>query len=177
MKTTIIGSFVLACAACTNGQGEVDVTASTALTFPAAPAAAQRLAASLDSVTTDTVVTLDLKKDLASLSDLGTLSVSGSASALSGADLAYLRHIKATVAAADGSMPEQLLCDVDVPRNATTMGLPLSIGDSEVLSYLKEGKVSLHFFVTGTVADKPLTLTHTLIAHMNVAVQRSVVKL
>ncbi|MDP9150818.1 MAG: hypothetical protein M3O36_12880 [Myxococcota bacterium] len=177
MKTTIIGSFVLACAACTNGQGEVDVTASTALTFPAAPAVVQQQAASLEAVTTDTLVTLDLQKDLASLSDLGTLSVSGSESSLSGGDLAFLRHIKATVAAADGTMPEQLLCDVDVPRNATTMGLPLSISDSQVLAYLKEGKVSLHFFVTGAVSDKPLTLTHTLIAHMNVAVQRSVVKL
>ncbi len=177
MKTTIIGSFVLACAACTNGQGEVDVTASTALTFPAAPAVVQQQAASLEAVTTDTLVTLDLQKDLASLSDLGTLSVSGSESSLSGGALAFLRHIKATVAAADGTMPEQLLCDVDVPRNATTMGLPLSISDSQVLAYLKEGKVSLHFFVTGAVSDKPLTLTHTLIAHMNVAVQRSVVKL
>lgn len=171
-----IAVFVLACAACTNGQGEVDVTASTVVTFPAPSAALQRQAASVDSVTTESIVTLDLQKDIASLSDLGTLSVAGLQNALSGADLGYVRHVKATIAALDGKLAEQLLCDVEVPTDSASVQLPLSISDSQVLAYLKEGKVSLHFFVTGKVPDQPLTLTHTLIAHMDVAVQRPVVK-
>lgn len=169
--------FALALAGCANGQGEVDVTAANAATFPGAPAAARGPMGNAAAWTTDGYVTLDLKNDLASLSDIGTLSGAIAKNALSGPDLAFIEHIKATIATEDGKMPVELASDVEVPRNSTEVELALSMSDSRVLEYLTEGRVTIHFYVTGNIPERPLTLTHTMIAHMNVAVKGSVLKL
>jgi hypothetical protein len=48
--------------------------------------------------------------------------------------------------------------------------------DARLLDYLSEGKVVVHFYLTGAIPDRGFTLTHTLVAHVNVAVSGSVVK-
>jgi hypothetical protein len=169
-----IALFAFALAACTNGQAEVDVTASSAASFPGAPAAAQ---VPTGGLTTDGIVTLDFQKDLASLSGMGTLSAVISKNAISGPDLSFVDHIKATITSEDGKMPIELACDVDVPKNTTEVELSLLISDSKVLEYLTEGKVAVHFYITGSIPPRPITLTHTMIAHVSVDVKGSVLKL
>ncbi|HZU83615.1 MAG TPA: hypothetical protein VE987_11890 [Polyangiaceae bacterium] len=165
--------------ACTSGQGEVDVTATQVATFAPPAVDLQGLAAAgqTPTVTADGYVTLDLKDDLASLGGVGSLSATLSKNTLSGADLGYVRHVTATLASVDGTMPAVLASDVDVPEGSTQAELALSMTDSQLLEYLAEGKVSVHFFVTGTLPDRPITLTHTLVAHVNVQVSGSVLKL
>jgi hypothetical protein len=168
--------LAIALAACTNGTGEVDVTTTNAATFPGAPAGALGQPLRAESVTTDASVTVDVQGDLASLSHLGTLSGDISKNTVSGADLAFIQHIKATIETKDGKMPVQTASDVAVPPNSTEVELALAISDSQVLDYLQEGKVVVHFYITGTIPDRPITLTHTMIAHIGVAVTGSVLK-
>jgi hypothetical protein len=174
---TCIALFAIALAACTNGQGQADVTMENTVSFPGAPAGTPDVALTSMSLTTDGAVTVNVQDELESMGKLGTLSATVSKNALSGASLAAIQHIRTTIATADGKMPEELLTDVDVPQNSTEIDLPLLISDGEVLDYLKEGKVSIHFYVTGMITQQPITLTHTLIAHVDVAVQSSVLKL
>jgi hypothetical protein len=176
MMKTYIALFAVALAACTNGQAEVDVTATTAALFPGPPADV-RGQVPTEAMTTDGVVTLDFQKDLASLANMGTLTAVISKNAISGPDLSFVDHIKATIATEDGKIPEQLAFDVDVPRNTTELELALLISDSQVLDYMTEGKVAIHFYLTGTIPPRALTLTHTMIAHVSVAVKGSVLKL
>jgi hypothetical protein len=168
--------FGIALAACTNGQGEVDVTATDSATFPGVPLAAGSPLAP-ESMTTDAKVTLNVESDLASLSDLGTLSAEIAQNTISGPDLSVVHHIKATIETADGKMPARVATDVDVPSNASEVNLTLSMTDADMLSYLSEGKVIVHFYVTGSIPTRPITLTYTLVAHMGIAVKGSVLKL
>ncbi len=185
MKTTFsrfAALLPLAIAACTNGQGQADVTMENAVTFPGVPASVDGVAVPVGSLptealTTDGAITVDVQDELESMGKLGTLSATVSKNSLSGAELSLIDHIKTTIATADGKMPVEVLTDVDVPKNATEIDLPLSIPASEVLAYLEEGKVTIHFYVTGSLSAAPVTLTHTLVAHVDVAVQGSVLKL
>jgi hypothetical protein len=45
--------------------------------------------------------------------------------------------------------------------------------NAEVLEYLREGKVVLHFTLTGNISERPLKVTHTLVAHINIATSGS----
>jgi hypothetical protein len=168
--------LAVAIAGCTNGQAEIDVTTTTVATFPAPPAGAAR-ALGDQAVITDASVTLDVKKDLASLSNLGTLSGEVSKNVVAGQDLDLLEHIKVTIESKDGQMPARLLSEVDIPRHSTEVALPLLVVDSLILEYLTEGQVTVHFYLTGKIPQRTLTLTHTIVAHVNVAVAGSVLKL
>jgi hypothetical protein len=172
-----IALFAIALVGCTNGQGEVDVTATNVATFPGAPVGTAAEALATESLTSDAIVTLDVRRDIASLRDMGTLSAVISKNAISGSDLSFIRHIKATMAAKDGKMPVELVSDIDLPPNSTDVELALLISDARVLDYLSEGKVDLHFYLTGGIPDRPLMLTHTMTAHMSIAVKGSVLKL
>ena len=81
------------------------------------------------------------------------------------------RIVRATIADDDGAMPEVLLSDVDVPVGATEVALPLALSDDQVVSYLSaQGKVDVGLELTGTIPDRPITLTHSLVAHVSVDV-------
>jgi hypothetical protein len=162
------------CAACTNGQAEIDVTADHVATFPGAPQA-QALAGIV--MTTDAVVTIDAHDELSSLGDVGKVHTTIAKNEISGSDLGFVQHIRATISADDGSLPEVLLSDTDVPANATEVALPLAIADEQVVSYLSEGKANVHLELTGTIPDHAVTLTHSLVAHVSVDVAGSVTKL
>ncbi|MBV9947792.1 MAG: hypothetical protein JOZ69_13135 [Myxococcales bacterium] len=161
-------------AGCTHGQGEVDVSSTNVASFPVAPAALQAQANASGDVTTEASIVLDLKDELASLGDLGSLSAEVSKNSLSGAGLGFIHHIRATLETADGALPETLATEADVPPATAELDLPLAVSSAALLRYLTEGKAVLHFYVTGQMPDRPFTLTHTLIAHVNVAVHRSV---
>jgi hypothetical protein len=162
--------------ACTNGQGEVDVTVSNQATFPGAPAAAIQ-ALGNQPVTTDSFVTVDVKSDLEQIGKLGSLTAVISENLVTGSDLSFLKHVKATMETEDGSMAPAVLADLDVPDGATQLDLnPMLVSDATVLAYIEEGKVDIHFQITGQIPDRPITLTHSLVAHLNVAVQGSVLK-
>jgi hypothetical protein len=169
--------FAVALGACAVGQGEVDVSESRTATFPGAPAGVSAHALEGVPVTTEAEVTLDLKKDIASLSELGTLTVDISKDSLSGTVLESIRHIKATIASADGTMPAQVASDVDVPEKTTEMELPLLISGTELVAFLAEGPVTLRLSLTGTIPPQSFTLQYALIAHVNVAVNNSISKL
>ena len=170
-------ALTLAMAACTNGQADVDVSLSNVATFPAAPADAVALAEGT-TVVTDAFVTVDLQKDLESLSKVGAVTADISRNTISGGDLSFVDHVKATIETEDGSMPVQVLSDRDVPAGSSVIDLsPLLISDSVVLAYLSEGKVDIHFYITGNIPDRPVTLTYSLDAHLSVAVAGSVFKL
>jgi hypothetical protein len=169
--------FAIALAGCASGQGQVDVTAANVATFPGAPAGAREQVHGAGVSSTDGYVTVDVQKDLASLSTLGALTLTVDRNGLSGPDLAFIQHIKATIVAEDGKLPIELASDVDVPKNSTDIELPLELSDERVLAYLTEGKVTIHFYVTGHIPERPLALTHTMIAHMSVAVKGSVLKI
>lgn len=171
-----IALFAITLGACATGQGEVDVTATNSATFPGAPPIPAGVLGA-ESVTTDGAVTLDVQSELASLSNLGTLTAAISENAISGADLSVVHHIKATIETADGKMPAQLASDVDVPANSAEVDLALSITNAQLLDYLTEGKVVLHFYLTGSIPDRPIVLTYTMVAHMGIAVKGSLLKL
>jgi hypothetical protein len=175
--TRYLALLAVALGACTNGQGEVDVTSSHVASFPGAHLGARGLQLSSETQTSDAQVTLDLKKDLDSLSQLGTLTGTVSKNTVSGPDLSRIQHIKVTIATDDGKIREQTLSDMDVPKSSSEIELPLLISSSQVIEYLTEGKVDLHIYLTGNISEQPLTLTHTLVAHMDVAVKGSVLKL
>ena len=174
MRMAWWGAALAACAACTNGQGEVDVIADRVATFPGIPQA-QALAGVV--MTTDAVVSFDEHDDLASLGKVGVVHTTIVENSLSGSDLAFVTHVHATIADDDGAMPEVLLSDVDVPVNASEVALPLALSDDQVVSYMGEGKVDIRLELTGTIPDRPMTLTHSIVAHVSVDVAGSVTKL
>ncbi len=171
-----IALCAIALVACATGQGEVDVSTSNSATFPGVPLSAGGAQLRADPVTTEGSVTLDVQSDLASLSNLGALTAAISKNSISGPDLSVVQHIRATVETADGKMPAQLASDVDVPSSSSEVELALSMSDAQLLAYLQEGKVVVHFYVTGTIPDRPITLTHTMVAHIGIAVKGSVLK-
>jgi hypothetical protein len=168
--------FAIALVGCTNGQGEIDVTSTNVATFPGASVDTAGQALSAEALTSDASVTLDVQKDIASLSDVGKLTAAVSKNTISGSDLAFVRHIKVTMATEDGKIPAEVVSDAELPANSTEAELALLISNSKVLEYLSEGKVDVHFYLTGGIPDRPLVLTHTLTAHMSIAVQGSVLK-
>src|SRR5271165_2660735 len=96
-----IALFGFALAACTNGQGEVDVTSVDMAEFPAPPPSVSAGQLVGQTVTTDASLSVDVHKDLESLSNLGSLSGSISKETVSGPDLSLIHHIQATIGAAD----------------------------------------------------------------------------
>jgi len=176
MKRTVIALFAIALAACTNGQGQADVTLQNTVVFGGAGDAGIPSGVALPNVavTTDGEISIDVESELASMGKLGTLSATVSKNELAGDGLLQMQHIKAMITSADGSLPELLLTDLDVPENTTSIELPLSMSDATVLEYLEEGKVTIHFYVTGLPTTQPIMLTHTLVAHIDMAVQGSV---
>jgi hypothetical protein len=181
MKRTVIALFAIALAACTNGQGQADVTLQNTVVFGGADDAGVALPSNVMipnvDVTTDGEISIDCESELASMGKLGSLSATVSKNELSGDGLLQMQHIRATIASADGALPEQQLTDLDVPENTTSIELPLSMSDAKVLDYLEEGKVTIHFYVTGLPTTQPIMLTHTLVAHVDMAVQGSVTNL
>lgn len=183
MKRTMIAllGMALAAAACTNGQGQADVTLQNTVVFGGAPDGGVALPANVMlpdvAVTTDGEISFDCQSELASMGKIGTLSATVSKNELAGDGLLQMQHIRAMILSADGSMPEQLLADVDIPENSTAIELPLSMSDAKVLDYLEEGKVTIHFYVTGLPTTQPIMLTHTLVAHIDMAVQGSATNL
>jgi hypothetical protein len=178
MKRTVIALFAIALAACTNGQGQADVTLQNTVVFGSVGEAGVAVPSNVVlpnvAVTTDGEISIDCESELASMGKIGTLSATVSKNELSGDGLLQMQHIKAMIVSADGSLPEQLLTDLDVPENTTSIELPLSMSDAKVLDYLEEGKVTIHFYVTGLPTTQPIMLTHTLVAHIDMAVQGSV---
>jgi hypothetical protein len=166
-----IALFAVALGACALGQGQVDVSTSKSATFPGAPAGKDLAGV---STTTDASLTLDFQDDLASLGNLGALSATMSQNSVSGTDLNVIRHIRATLATKDGTIPEQVASDVDVPEASTEVELPLLISDSQLLAFLSEGKVVLHVYLTGSIPEHPFTLTYMLMAQVSVAMKGSI---
>ena len=183
MKRTVLAllGICLAAAACTNGQGQADVTLQNTVVFGGAGDAGVVVPAGVTlpdtAVTTDGEISIDCQSELASMGKIGTISATVSKNQLSGDGLLQMQHITAMIASADGSMPEQLLTDLEIPQNTTSIELPLSMSDAKVLDYLEEGKVTIHFYVTGQPTTQPIMLTHTLVAHIDMAVQGSVTNL
>jgi hypothetical protein len=171
MKKTI-ALFGLAMAACTNGQGNVDVTTSNQATFPvpvALPAALGQV-----SLTTETDVNLDVHDELASMAKVGTLSVVLSQDSVSGADLALVDQVTATLATADGTMPAQPLARAIVTPGSAEVALLSLLSDAQVLAYLQEGPVVVHLTLTGVLPERPITLSYSLDAHVTMGVAVSV---
>jgi hypothetical protein len=167
---TCVGLCAFALGACAVGQGEVNVTENRVATFPGAPVSA----VVGESVTTDAEVTLDLKSNLDSLTNLGAVTVDISRNSISGADLATIRHIRATLATKDGKIPEQVASDLDVPEKSTELDLPLLMSDAQILAYLSEGPVILHVYLTGNIPEQSFALEYALAAHLDVAVNGSI---
>jgi hypothetical protein len=174
---TYIALLAVALGACTAGQGQADVTMENSVTFAGAPAGIADVPVPAGSIPMDGAVTVDVHDEIESMSKLGTLTATVSKNALSGPSLAAIQHIRSTIATEDGKLPVELLTDVDVPAGTTELELPLLVSGAQILDYLQEGKVSIHFYVTGGILPQAITLTHTLIAHVDVAVQGSVLKL
>ena len=170
-----VALLTLAVAACANGVGEVDENFSAVAIVPGA-SPALLAAFGGDEVTVDAPLVLDEKSELSSLGDLGALSLSVSKNSLSGPDLSGVRHVKATIGSKDGKIPQQLAAEADVPAGSTEVELPLLIDDHQLLDCLTEGPAVIHLLLTGAISEKPLTLTYTLAARVNVAVKGSVLK-
>lgn len=170
MKKTI-ALLGLAMAACTNGQGNVDVTTSNRATFPAPVALPGALGQV--SLTTETDVNLDVHRDLASMAKVGTLGVIISQDSVSGADLAQVDQVTATIATADGTMPARPLGRAIVELGSTEVGLSSLPSDPEVLRYLQEGPVVVHLTLTGALPERPITLNYALDAHVAIGVALS----
>jgi hypothetical protein len=174
---TYIALIAVALGGCTNGQGEVDVTTTSVATFPAVSTASTAQSLGDEMSTTNAEIVLDVHKDLQSLSTLGALTGAISRDVVSGSDLSFVRHVKTTIATVDGRMPAQVLSDAEVPQDAAEIDLPRLITDALILEYLKEGKVAIRLSLTGSLPERSITLKHTLVAHMNVAVQGAVTNL
>ena len=177
MMKRYIPLLAVALFACTNGQGEVDVTVSNQATFPGAPAGAAQLLGN-QVVTTDSFVTVDVKSDLEQIGKLGSLTAVISENVVTGTDLSFIKHVKATMETEDGSMPVAVLADLDVPADATSARPQPRCSSATRPSSptLSEGKIDIHFSIAGQIPDRPITLTHSLVAHLNVDVQGSVLK-
>jgi hypothetical protein len=163
-----------ALAACTQGEGQLDVSEVHVATFPAVVAtgsAEQALMTQAQSV--DTIIYVDLRSELSTLGDLGSPSMTVTKNEVSGSAVANLQHFAVTIASRDGTIAEKPLSDIDVAPNSSSVDLPLLISTGELLDYLQEGAVALHLYATGTLPTQPITLTHTLEAHVTVAVHKS----
>jgi hypothetical protein len=160
---------------CLQGQESFDVSSTESVTFPGLPVAAAQIAPG--ALSTDSHLLLDVHDNLAALSHQGALSAAFSQHTLTGDGLSQVSHVRATIESADGTMPVVLLSDADVPAASSEVQLPLSIPGDQLLEYLGEGKVDIHFFLNGSLSPDSLKLTHTLTGHVTIAVNGSVTKL
>lgn len=159
--------------ACTQGDAEFDVTQTHVASFPGVPASVLARSTPGQVLTASAPITLDARSELDQFGNLGSMTLSISENQLSGTDLGLLQHVSATIATADGKMPSQPLSDVDVPAGSTLVNLPLLLSDADVLQYLMEGPITITLTVSGTLSAQPLTLTHTIVGHVDVAVDKS----
>jgi len=157
--------------ACTNGHGEIDVTSAASLSFPAATASPGAAARSSEAD-----LSWDFHEDLGSAEQAGALTLGISSDSLGGADLAGVSHVLVTIETADGILPARPLVDVDIV-GGTTAELPHVLSDSDLLGYFVEGPVVVRFTISGNLPERPIALTHSLVAHVDVAVSTSVEKL
>lgn len=169
---TLATTAAMALAGCAAGQGQVDVSTSHTATFPGITPDAAKLLPPGD-MTTNAAVTLDVSKDIAQLSGYGKITATISKDSVEGSDLAFIHRIKATILTTDGKLPAVLLADVEVPANSQEVPLTALISNDQILNYLAEGQVSLEFELTGAIPAQPVTLTHSLVAHLDVAMQGS----
>jgi hypothetical protein len=107
----------------------------------------------------------------------GDLTLAIASDSLSGVDLSVVDRVLVTIAAADGTMPAAPLVDVFITPGNSTANLPHVLSDSELLGYLAEGPVLLHFSVSGSLPERPILLTHSLVAQVEIAVSAPVSKL
>ncbi len=176
--------IALALVACVKGQEEVDITNTRQVTFPGipaqtqiqAPAQAQSRGSPAAPATTDSIVTFDVHDGFAALRGMGPLTAAFSTHTLSGADLGNVTHVRAVIRTTDAVMPERLLSETDVVSGSSEVALPLAMTDSEILAYLMEGPVDVHFYLKGTLPTQPITLTHTLGGRLTVAVDGPLAK-
>jgi hypothetical protein len=171
MKMTF-ACLAMAIAGCANGQGDLDVTTSKQARFPVAIA----LPGALGQVswTTATDVNVDVHDQLASMAKVGTLSVTASQDSVSGADLALVDQVTATIASADGTMPVQPLASIVVPTDSVEVELSILLSSTQALAYLREGPVVVHLTLTGALPERPITLTYSLGAKVAIGVAASV---
>ena len=162
-----------ALAACTQGQGEVDIRETHVATFPAFSANSPVGALAGRQQSVDTTIYVDLRKELSTLGDIGSPSLEVTKNEITGSALANLQHFAVTIASKDGTIGEKPLSDVDIAPDSTTVDLPMLISAGELLDYLKEGSVALHLYATGTLPTQAITLTHTFEGHVEVAVHKS----
>jgi hypothetical protein len=171
---------------CTIGQGQVDLSESGTVTFRGLSALVgdsvvtdsqvmrDANALTVPPMTTDSTVSLNVEADLASIGNIGQLTAEISKNSLSGAGLATISHIRATLDTEDGKMPEQVVTDIDVPAQSTEVSLPFLISDSQLLAYFAEGPVVLHLYLTGVIPKDPFTLSYDLVAHVSIDVNASI---
>jgi hypothetical protein len=160
-------------AACTQGQGEVDISETHVATFSAVAANSPLQALATLPQSVDTTIYMDLRQELSTLGDIGSPSLKVTKNEITGSAVANLQHFAVTIASKDGTLAETPLSDVEVPANSTSIDLPLLISPAELLDYLKEGSVALHLFATGTLPTQEITLTHTFEGHIDVEVHKS----
>ena len=168
--------IAVALVGCVAGREQVEVTRTQVVTFPGVVPDAHEPSAT-DARATDALVKLDMHQDLAALRALGSLVGTFSTNSLSGPGLADVTHVRVTIATTDGALPVRLLSEADVPGGSRQVELPLSMTGDQVLDYLAEGEVEVHFYITGGIPPSPIALTHTLDGRVNVAVEGSVLGL
>ena len=167
-----IALFATATVACISGNASMDLRSVEDATFAPPPGAATAARSS-----TESDVTLDLHADLESFAAVGKLDVRITTDALAGADLAFVDTVTETIASSDGAMPAQLLAQAVVAAGSTETDLVPALTDDQILAYLREGPATVHVEVTGALPARPLTLTYTLGAHVEIAVDSSIAKL
>jgi len=173
MKKLVVALAAVPLMGCLQGQESFDVSETQAVDFPGLPAAAQVAQA---SATTESHMQIDLRSQLAALGGQPSSAVF-SQNALSGTALAVIAHVRATISTADGSMPDVVWSDAEVPVDSTEIELPQALSGDQFLEYLEEGPVNVDFVLTGSIPTQEMTLTHTLHGHMTVPVDESLSKL
>ena len=159
---------------CLQGQESFDVTQTQTINFPGLPPA---LAQAVQGArTTETHMRIDLRSTLASLGGQGDLSGVFSKNSLSGSGLAVIAHVRATISASDGTMPDLLWSEADVPADSSEIELPSSLTSEQFLKYLEEGPVDVLFTVTGDIPKQPTALTHTISGHVTIGVNEDLSK-
>src|SRR5215475_12151412 len=114
MKTLVAVLAAVPLMGCLQGQESFDVSETQGVDFPGLPAAAQAAV----SATTESHMQIDLRKQFASLGGQPSSAVF-SQNGLSGSALALIAHVHATISAADGSMPDVVWSDAEVPADST----------------------------------------------------------
>jgi hypothetical protein len=167
--------ILAALVACTEGQGQIDVTETHEASFPGLAADSPLRAMMGSTSSAETTIHVDARSYLSSIGDVGTMNLSVTKNEITGTDLSFLQHLTVTIAATDGTIPERMLSDVDVPPDAHTLDLPLLIPAADLLNYLKEGPISLQLIGTGTLPPQEITVTHSLEAHVTVEVHHNLI--